>query len=162
MSILDFLLLPFTLLENYRENMEDKLGIKYLYKCIIISNILIVIFSIIISNHSIAFFYSLGTLFLILSILKSSPNEMHERAFTRLWKKYKDIDSDAIKDKILTSKNSMKEFIVTSKKRVSIKGEHYYDEEDIIINDDELCQEDVNDSIRSSEDKTTQEDLYNL
>ena len=161
MSILDFLLLPFTLLENYRENMEDKLGIKYLYKCIIISNILIVIFSVIISNHSIAFFYSLGTLFLILSILKSSPNEMHERAFTRLWKKYKDIDSDAIKDKILTSKNSMKEFIVTSKKRVSIKGDHYYDEEDIII-DDESYQVDVNDSIRSSEDKTTQEDLYNL
>ncbi len=157
MSILDFLLLPVTLLENYRENMEDKLGIKYLYKCIIVSNVLMTVFSVIVSNHSIAFFYSLGTFFLILSILKSSPNEMHERAFTRLWKKYKDIDRDVIKDKILSSKNSMKEFIVTSRKRVSITGDHYYDEEDIIIDE-----EDDDQHIGTNNRQGSEDDMYNL
>lgn len=95
--------LPIILIENYKDNMRDEMEIKGFYKNIIISNIIFFILSIILKKSQITFYYSLGCLGLILLTLKTFHNEMHERAFMKIWKRFKDADFREIRSKFLLS-----------------------------------------------------------
>lgn len=147
----DIITLPITLFENFSENMKDEMEIKSFYKSIIISNILFIIVSILLHKYSICFYYSLGSLVLIFFTLKLHSNDMHERAFMKIWKKFKDTDYGDIKDKIAQQGKTLRSSLSNPFNK-SEKYDDTDDENEDIDDDGEDIDGDIDDDNQNIED----------